>query len=119
MVLLGNHLVGRRPLGAQLLVEPDQGRHDRRSLVTKPLDELHGERAAQRDVIQRSQNIVRVLSRPTAQAQQAVRQLVGLARACRERTISCDSRRRFSTRATRRWMATAQSSPMVSGWTRW
>ena len=47
MVFLSHHLIGRRPLGAQLLVEPDQGRHDRRSLVTKPLDELHGERAAQ------------------------------------------------------------------------
>jgi hypothetical protein len=47
-------------------------------LVTKPLHELHGERAAHRDVIQRSQNIVRVLSRPTAQAQQTVGQLIGL-----------------------------------------
>ena len=43
---------------------------------------------------------------------------VNAARACRERMISCDRRRRFSTRATRRWMATAQSSPMVSSWVR-
>ena len=42
-----------------------------------------------------------------------------LARAWREPTISSDNRRRFSTRAMRRWMATAQSSPMLSGWTRW
>ncbi|MDR9452132.1 MAG: sensor domain-containing protein [Acidimicrobiia bacterium] len=45
--------------------------------------------------------------------------LSALARPWRARMISSDSRRRFSSRATRRWIATAQISPMPSGWTRW
>ena len=76
MVLLGNHLLRRRFLGAQLLVEPDQGGQDRRSLVTEPLDKLHGERTVQRGVTQAPQNVVGVPSRRIAQTQQTVRQLV-------------------------------------------
>ena len=76
-MFLGHHLIGRGPLGAQPFFEPGQGRHDRRVLATKPLDELHCERAGQGGVAQTAQHLVRALHPPIAQAQQAVRQLVG------------------------------------------
>jgi hypothetical protein len=77
MVFPGNHLTGRGPLGTQLSVEPDQGRRDRFVLVAEPLDQLDCECARQGGVVQTAQDVLGFLRRPTAQAQQAVRQLVG------------------------------------------
>ena len=77
MVFQGNHLLRRCPLGAQLSVEPVHGWKDRRPLVTKPLDELHGKGTAELGVSQRAQDFFHRLHGPTAQAQQTVRQLVG------------------------------------------
>ena len=78
MVFPGHHLTGRRPLGTQLSVEPVQGRRDRRVLVAEPLDQLDCERPGQGGVVQTTQDVLGVLRWPTAQPQQAVRQLVGL-----------------------------------------
>ncbi len=77
MLLPGNHLVGRRPLGAQRLVEPIEDRHDRGVLVAKPLEELHGERVGQGADAQLLQNVVPRRRLRAAQTQQLVRQLVG------------------------------------------
>ena len=77
MLLPGNHLVGRRPLGAQHLVEPVQDRYDRGVLVAKPLEELHGERVGQGAVAQAPHNLLPRLRLPAAETQQPVRQLVG------------------------------------------
>jgi hypothetical protein len=77
MLLSGHHLVGRRPLGAELLVEPVEDRQDRRVLVTKPLEELHGESVDQGGIAYPPQNILPPLHPPTAQTQQTVRHLVG------------------------------------------
>ena len=77
MLLPGHHLIGRLPLGAQLLIEPVHDRQNRSVLVTKPLEELHGESIGQGGVAHAPQNILRPLHPPTAQAQQPVRELVG------------------------------------------
>ena len=77
MLLPGDHLIGRRPLGGQHLVEPIQDREDRGVLVAKPLEELHGERVGQGAVAQAPQRVLLRLLRPAAQTQQTVRQIVG------------------------------------------
>ena len=54
-------------------MKPDQDGQDRRLLVTKPLEKLHGEGVDQGDVAQALENTLRRLQRPTAQTQQTVR----------------------------------------------
>jgi hypothetical protein len=77
LVCLGYDLVGGRPLRSKVLVEPVEGGRDGHCLVTKPLDQLHGERAGQRGVTQATQNLIDRLRRSTAETQKPVRHLVG------------------------------------------
>ena len=120
LMCLGHHFAGGSPLGGQVLAQPVESRRDRRCLVTQPLQQLHGERAREANVAKIVQHIIHALRRPAAETQETIRHLDPRWRApWRARMISSDSRRRFSRRATRRWMATAQSSPMPRGCTRW
>ena len=93
LMLEAHDVIGRRPLGRQAFVQPEQRRGDRRILIAQPLDELHREGGRERGALETLEDRRHRRRRLAVEAEQAVRQCIGI--------------------LTRR--ATAQSSPIVSG----
>ena len=118
LVFLAHQFVGGRALARETLLQPADGRRRLRILVAQALDELHGEAFGQRRRARRvpaPRGRRRDRSRPAACRPPAS----ASSRAARRPMIRRADRRRFSTRTMRSEIATAHSSPMVSGWTFW
>ena len=105
------------------LVQPDERRRDPRILIAQALEQLERRTpsAAGRSSSKRgaARFPARSAARP-ADAEELVGERVGLPGATLARRRCCSAaRRRFSTSTMRSVIATAQSSPIVNGCTRW
>ena len=78
LVLDPNDLVGRRPLGGQTLIQPQERGGDGRILIAQALDELDGERGHERALAEPLQPDRRRINRVAADAEHVVREGVGL-----------------------------------------
>ena len=117
LMLLMDQVVGRGSLGRKAFVQPKERRHHLRVLFTQPLHELNREGRWQLSL---EASKARLPARPPGcRSQQPVGKGVGLFPHCLAIHDVFGQRRKFSTRTTRSVIATAQSSPMVNGCTRW
>ena len=116
---LVDDLVGGGSLGAQSVVQPAQRRCRVRIAVAQALRQLHGELRRPWRLLETCQDRGRGLRSAIGRAQYAVAERVDeLDLPAAALPISSARRRRFSTSVMRRVIATAHSSPMVSGCTR-
>ena len=120
LVFVAHDRVGCRSLRRQMLVEPRQRGRDPRILVAQPVHELDGECVRQRRAVGSSASTTDAGSavRPPAPSKRSARSSASC-RAALLCTIRSARRLRFSTSTIRSVIATAQSSPIVSGCTSW
>ena len=77
LMLEPHHVVGRRPLVGQPLVQPQEGGRHGGILIAQPLDELHREGGHQRGILEFLEGPGRPLERAAAEPEQLVRERVG------------------------------------------
>ena len=117
LVLVAHDCVGRGSLRREALVEPRQRRRDPRVLIAQPLHELHRKGVRRAGPSVAGEHHRHRFGRASATPSSRSARSSASSRAVRLLHDPSASRRRFSTSTMRSVIATAQSSPIVSGWT--